>query len=168
MLSAHESLSPPMGCISKTGWFLEQGRWSCSSTGCPAAGRLSTLLSGSAVGTPSSQQLCTGPNKTCFSSLPTGDLFWKMASTPPFHGIHTRTCAAFQPQPCQGLSFSTATEGQEGQPALRVWPEPGQHLSLFITQPCLPSALALRCLSLHSSPTPPLIDQFCDTSKGRQ
>lgn len=60
--------------------------------------------------------------------------------------------APFQPQPCQGLSFSTAREGQEGQPALHVWPEPGQHLSLFITQPCRPSALALDIsFSLPSS-----------------
>lgn len=40
-------------------------------------------------------------------------------------------------------SFSTVREGQEGQPTLHVWPEPAWHCSLFITQPCLPSALAL-------------------------
>lgn len=47
----HFLLSPPVGCTSKTGLFLKQQRWSCSSSRCPAAGRISTQLSSSVVRT---------------------------------------------------------------------------------------------------------------------
>lgn len=92
-----------------------------------------------------SKQLHTGPNKSHFSSLPTGDFFWK--AVPHSFTVLIHRCewkrACSLPATALLRSFSTVREGQEGQPALHVWPEPGQHLALFITQPCLPSALAL-------------------------
>lgn len=84
----HPCVVPP-----RQAWFLEQGRWSCSSSRCPAAGRLSTQLCSSAVGTQPSQLPCMGPNKSHFSSSPTGDFFWKMAPTSQFHGTLTQTWA---------------------------------------------------------------------------
>lgn len=165
-LSAHKSLPPPVGCASKTDWFLEQGRWTCSSSRCPAAGRLSTQLSVPVVGTQHSQQLCAGPKKP--TSLPHQQIFSGTNPTVSWYS-HTGMSRRVQAQPCRGLSLFTVKEGQEGQPALHVWPKPGQNLSLFITQPHLLSALALDLSSLSPPPPAPLCtDQFCDTPKGKQ